>query len=125
MKQILILLTPVLLMSGGSFITQKEYAAQLYKNPRGIGCQLCHGEKGEGRVIANYVHKKKEKSFVGPAINNLDFQTFYKALNVRKNAMPRYFLTDEEIEALYLHIHQNESIKMGEEENVSRSSKSL
>jgi len=109
MKYIILIITPILLLGSGSFITQKEYAAQLYKNPRGIGCQLCHGDKGEGRVIANYVHKKKQKSFVGPPINTLSFTAFYKALSVRKNAMPRYFLTDEEIEALYLHIHQNDT----------------
>jgi len=108
MKYLLVLMIPVFLYAAGSFITQKEYAAQLYKNPRGIGCQLCHGERGEGKLIANYEHKKKQKSFRGPAINRLRFEEFYRALNQRKKAMPRYFLTDEEIQTLYTHVHKSD-----------------
>ena len=120
MRHILFLIIPIFLYATGDFITQAEYAAQLYKNPRGIGCQLCHGQKGEGRLIANYVHKKKEKSFGGPAINTLSYREFYKALNERKNAMPRYFLTDEEIQALYLHLHKNDAKK-----NTSKKKKNV
>ncbi len=108
MRHILFLIVPIFLYATGDFITQTEYAAQLYKNPRGIGCQLCHGERGEGRLIANYVHKKKQKSFRGPVIKTLSFKEFRKALNERKRGMPRYFLTDEEIQALYLHLHKND-----------------
>jgi len=88
-----------------------EYASQLYKNPRGIGCQSCHGENGEGKVIANYIYKKKKKSFIGPQINNIDFSTFYKVLNKRKRGMPRYFLTIQEIKALYFYLHKNDKKK--------------
>jgi len=108
MKYILFLITPLFLYATSSFITPTEYAAQLYKNPRGIGCQLCHGSRGEGRLIANYTHKKKQKSFRGPAIKSLNFQEFSKALNERKRGMPRYFLTNDEIEALYLHLHKDD-----------------
>ena len=108
MKYILFLLNPLLLFSSSTFITPMEYASQLYKNPRGIGCQSCHGENGEGKVIANYVHKKKKKSFVGPRINNIKFSEFYKVLHKRKRGMPRYFLTIEEIQALYLYLHRND-----------------
>ena len=108
MKHILFLILSTSLFSASSFITPVEYAAQLYKNPRGIGCQKCHGENGEGRLIAEYEHKGVKKSFRGPKINNIAFQSFYKALNSRKNAMPRYFLTDKEIEALYLHLHKDD-----------------
>lgn len=111
MKYILLLMIPIFLCATGDFITQKEYAAQLYKNPRGIGCQLCHGENGEGKLIANYVHKKKQKSFRGPAINSVSFREFERALNERINGMPRYFLTVDEIKALYLHLHKNDDKK--------------
>ncbi len=104
MKYILFLLLPAFLLAQSSFITQMEYSSQLYKNPRGIGCQHCHGEKGEGRLVAKYVHKKEQRSFRGPQINNLDFEKFYKALNVRKKGMPRYFLTKKEIQALYFYL---------------------
>ena len=50
MKNILLLILPVFLFGGSSFITPLEYASQLYKNPRGIGCHLCHGDNGEGKT---------------------------------------------------------------------------
>lgn len=112
MKKLVLISLPLFLFSDTSFITPMEYAAQLYKNPRGIGCQHCHGDKGEGRLIASYKHKGELKNFEGPAIDKLDFQSFYKSINKRKRGMPRYFLTDKEIEALYLFVTKN-----GENEN--------
>jgi len=109
MKFILFLISPIFLLATSSFITPLEYASQLYKNPRGIGCQLCHGENGEGKLIANYIHKNKKKSFRGPKIDKISFGEFYKALNRRKNGMPRYYLTQKEIEALYLYLHYNDT----------------
>jgi hypothetical protein len=100
-----------LLYAESTFITKQEYASQLYKNPRGIGCEHCHGKSGEGKVIARYIHKKKERSFVGPQINNVEFRAFYKALNESKKGMPRYYLTQKEIEALYFYLHQNDTKK--------------
>ena len=111
MKYIFFLMTPLFVYASSSFITPTEYASQLYKNPRGIGCQKCHGNHGEGKVIANYVYKKKKKSFVGPRINNISFDEFYRVLNQRKRGMPRYFLTDEEIKALYFYLHKNDKKK--------------
>jgi len=111
MKYIFFLTIPLFLFSSSSFITPMEYASRLYKNPRGIGCQECHGNNGEGKIIANYVYKKKKKSFVGPQINNISFNEFYQVLNQRKRGMPRYFLTDEEIQALYLYLHKNDKKK--------------
>jgi len=105
-------MTPLLAFSSSTFITPMEYASQLYKNPRGIGCQSCHGENGEGQIIANYIYKKKKKSFIGPPINNIGFNEFYKVLNERKRGMPRYFLTIQEIKALYFYLHKNDKKKI-------------
>jgi len=106
MKYIIIFLLPLFLYAKTSFITQMEYSSSLYKNPRGIGCNLCHGENGEGKLVAKYTHKKEKKSFRGPSINNLDFNKFYKVLNTRKRGMPRYFLTKKEIQALYFYLQE-------------------
>ena len=95
---------PVLLCSSDSFITQSEYAQMLYQNPRGIGCNHCHGEKGEGRTIARYRHKNEKKILKAPAINALEYHQFYAALNGKHTTMPKYFLTDEEIRALYHYV---------------------
>lgn len=113
MRRFFLVVLPIFLYGAGDFITQKEYASQLFKNPRGIGCQHCHGERGEGRLIANYKHRDKPMSFSGPAIDRLSYKKFYQALNRRINAMPRYFLTDEEIQALYFHIRKKEEQKKG------------
>jgi len=108
MKYLLFLLLPLYLFSESSFITQMEYSSSLYKNPRGIGCNLCHGENGEGKIIARYMHKNEKRTFNGPSINNVDFSTFYKALNKRKRGMPRYFLTKKEVQALYFYLQEKQ-----------------
>ena len=112
MKKILLLILPLYLSSATSFITEMEYASQLYKNPRGIGCHNCHGDNGEGKLVATYIHKNEKREFMGPAINKLEFAKLYKALNESKKGMPRYYLTLKEIEALYLFLQQdNQKVK--------------
>lgn len=106
MKFVLLLFVPLFLLAKSSFITPLEYSSSLYKNPRGIGCFHCHGEKGEGRLVAEYTHNKKKKSFAGPAINSLTYDEFKKALNRSKKGMPRYYLTKSEIKALFFYLQQ-------------------
>ncbi len=104
MPHLLFLLFPLFLTAESSFITQEEYSTQLYHSPRGIGCHLCHGEKGEGKIIAKYKHKNRLKDFKGPAINKLSYTAFHRAMTERKIGMPRYFLIDDEIKALYYYL---------------------
>ena len=106
MKYILLLCISLSLYAKSTFISPIEYASQLYKNPRGIGCQHCHGDNGEGKLVAKYEHKNKKKEFRGPQINQMNFRDFYKALNKRKTGMPRYFLTTKEVQALFLFLQQ-------------------
>lgn len=98
---VLILLTA---LKAEDFITKMEYAKMLYSNPRGIGCILCHGKRGEGSVIAMYKHKGKQKELLAPAINSLTKERFFKAFDNSKSVMPKYFLTDIEIETLYFYV---------------------
>jgi len=109
MKYILLLLFSSSLFAETSFITEREYAAQLYKNPRGIGCHHCHGEQGEGKLVAKYMHKGEKKTFEGPVINTIELQILSRSLNERIKGMPRYYLTQKEIEAIYLHLHPQEN----------------
>ncbi len=104
MRQLYLLLISGALLAETSFITPEEYAQQLYNNPRGISCAACHGNNGEGKLIANYVHKGEFKSFSAPSINNLEYSQFSKGLNKRKRGMPRYYLTQNEIKALYFYL---------------------
>lgn len=89
------------------FITFKEYGKNLYENPRGIGCNHCHGDKGEGSIIARYKHKGTAKTLSAPAINTLEFNAFAKALDSQKlGVMPRYYLTPKEIQAIYFYLYE-------------------
>lgn len=111
MRYLLFFIFPYFLFGATSFITPLEYASQLYKNPRGIGCHHCHGDIGEGKIVATYIEKKKQKNFSGPIISGLDFDYFFNALNERKDGMPRYFLTKKEIQALYFYLQESKAKK--------------
>lgn len=76
----------------------------LYSNPRGIGCNKCHGEKGEGSIIAEYMHKNKKVRLEAPTITNLSKERFFHALTTQHKVMPTYFLTWQEIDSLYYYV---------------------
>ncbi|EAT99464.2 hypothetical protein [Campylobacter curvus] len=98
------------LAQSADFITKMEYARMLYLNPRGIGCDKCHGINGAGSVISKFKHfDKKTNKLVddelrAPRINDLDFERFAAALNSPKGVMPSYFLTTEESKILYEYV---------------------
>jgi hypothetical protein len=111
-----------------SFITKNEYGKMLYNNPRGIGCNSCHGNDARGRKMVNFKQETKDKkiyncSLIVPDIKNIDYQTFSAKINSKKNpnlkfekeqvcekliyyanVMPTYFLVEDEIEAIYYYI---------------------
>jgi hypothetical protein len=100
-------LIPSLFATSSDFITKDEYAKMLYKNPRGIGCHKCHGENGEGKVIATYKEKGLLKSLQAPKINNISKEKFTAKFKKRKfKMMPSYYLTNEEIESLYHYLNK-------------------
>ena len=94
-----------------SFLSNDEYAKMLYKNPRGIGCNRCHGDKGEGKVIASYSVNGRKKFIKAPAINHLSMRVFQKALRKNSRLMPEYFLTDKEKAYLYFYLTKNNVTK--------------
>ena len=110
MRSVFLILLFCLAIFGADFITKTEYAKMLYLNPRGIGCDKCHGAKGEGSLISKYKHfdKKANKTvddeLRAPKINDIDFESFKAALTKPKGVMPSYFLTDEETTILYEYI---------------------
>ncbi|HEX5329123.1 cytochrome c [Sulfuricurvum sp.] len=108
MRGVFLLFLTFTLSYGESFITKEEYAAGLYHNPRGVGCQLCHGEEGEGKLIAHYRDEGEKKVFAGKPLRKLPFRDFYLKLNSRIVGMPRYYLTDTEIQTLYYYLHREE-----------------
>jgi len=115
------------LTDDNSFITKFEYGKMLYTNPRGIGCNTCHGKDAKGKKIVSFKHtynkKTYECSLVIPGIKNVDHKTFFDKINSKKNkkkkfekdqvcekliyyanVMPTYFLVDEEVEAIYNYV---------------------
>jgi hypothetical protein len=104
MKIFIFIFAIVVSLNAEDFITEMEYAKMLYSNPRGIGCNLCHGPKGEGSVIAKYKDRGIAKELVAPAINSLSKDKFYKAFKNTSSVMPKYFLTKKEIDVLYLYV---------------------
>ena len=113
---------------GADFITKTEYAKMLYLNPRGIGCDKCHGAKGEGSLISKYKHfdKKTNKTvddeLRAPKINDIDFESFKAALTKPKGVMPSYFLTDEETTILYEYItnQMKPPVKAAKSQNLTK-----
>ena len=110
MRSVFLILLFYVAIFGADFITKTEYAKMLYLNPRGIGCDKCHGAKGEGSLISKYKHfdKKANKTvddeLRAPKINDIEFESFKAALTKPKGVMPSYFLTDEETTILYEYI---------------------
>ncbi|MDR2080590.1 MAG: cytochrome c, partial [Campylobacteraceae bacterium] len=89
------------MLKADDFIAKRDYAKLLYSNPRGIGCNKCHGEDGKGLVIAHIKKKGEVKEFSAPRIDNVSKQAFFKALNSSKSVMPKYSLTNEEMGILF------------------------
>nr|WP_258238929.1 cytochrome C oxidase subunit III [Arcobacter sp. CECT 8985] len=93
-----------------SFITKYEYGAMLYKNPRGIGCNKCHGNGKNEIILAKYRNKKGELKYIKvPPISKVSFEDFKAKLKSDKTEsliMPTYFLTDNELDSLYFYIQK-------------------
>ena len=95
------------------FIDDLEYGKRLYETPRGVSCQKCHGQKGEGLEIANYRHKGQRKVLMAPNIKDLSLETFFaKVKNPKiknKDVMPTYYLTDKELNAIFRYLKNQSS----------------
>jgi len=83
------------------FISHYEYGQMLYSYPRGVSCTECHGETGEGKVIAEFRDIHGKEQITGPDIRNKTLDEMIQALNGYHDIMPRYYLTDEEIKAIH------------------------
>ena len=68
------------LLLSESFITDVEYGKMLYQNPRGIGCDKCHGKKGGGLLIASYKELNK-------TINRILAKFMVLSLNLNPNVI--------------------------------------
>lgn len=110
-----------------SFITKFEYGKMLYTNPRGIGCDSCHGIDAKGKKIVSFKHTYRKKTYdcelIIPSIRDVKYEDFKKKVNSTKNpkkkfekdqvcqkliykatVMPTYFLVEEEVDAIYHYV---------------------
>jgi len=118
MKRLIYLLLPLFLSAENnvdeniteSFITDYEYGEMLYSNPRGVSCVQCHGEKGEGKVIVTYQGMDGKVTLKGADIRKKTLEEMIHASKSYHKVMPRYYLTDDEVSAIYEYLQKrNES----------------
>ncbi len=89
------------------FISEFEYGQMLYQNPRGVSCVPCHGDRGQGAEIARYRDTRgREVILRGPDIRHSTARQIVEALRKGPGVMPRYFLTDKEIQAIVTYIRE-------------------
>lgn len=94
-------LFPLLLCAREDFISHYEYGQMLYENPRGVSCAQCHGKSGEGSIIVKYKDIDGKQVLMGSDIRKDSLSTMINAANGYHKIMPRYYLTDEEMKAIY------------------------
>ena len=114
MKHIFIVTFLLSLIHCEDFISEYEYGQMLYKDPRGVSCASCHGTVGESTFIASFKNEDNTtRDFYSPDIRKLDLKSFKKALDRGGRIMPKYYLTDKEVEAIYKYIKSvnSESVK--------------
>ncbi|MEA3490844.1 MAG: cytochrome c [Campylobacterota bacterium] len=105
MKKIWYLL-PLVLVAKEDFISDFEYGQMLYKNPRGISCASCHGLRGEGREIVSYQDKNETIVIRGSDIRNRSLEEIESIVARNHKVMPKYYLTIEEVEAIYNYLQE-------------------
>ena len=100
MKRLLFVL-PLLLGANEDFISHYEYGEMLYNNPRGVSCSQCHGKDGAGTIIIEFRDTQGKQAIKGSDIRKKGLQTMIKSVSNYHEIMPRYYLTDEEVKAIY------------------------
>jgi len=100
MKRLLVLL-PLLLGANEDFISHYEYGEMLYNNPRGVSCSQCHGTDGSGTTIVEFRDIHGKQAINGSDIRKESLQAMIKSVSSYHEIMPRYYLTNEEVKAIY------------------------
>ena len=100
-----------------SFISDYEYGEMLYANPRGVSCTECHGKTGEGKSIVHYADIHGKQELRGSDIRKSSLAQMIQALNTYHKVMPRYYLTDDEIKAMYKYLQKKYKTDLEKIEN--------
>jgi mono/diheme cytochrome c family protein len=121
-KILLYLCVPLLLWSQEDFISDYEYGEMLYANPRGVSCSQCHGKSGEGTTIVEYRDIHGKQALKGSDIRKESLSSMIHSVNAYHKVMPRYYLTDEEVKAIYeyLKVKNSDYLEKFEENNSTK-----
>ncbi len=94
-------------LSAEDFISDFEYGQMLYRDSRAVSCVPCHGETGGGRDIVSYKNSKGETVTIrGSDIRHATLEQISNSLKKGKGIMPKYFLTDKEIQMIYAYLKE-------------------
>jgi len=104
--RLLSLIVVICFARGEGFISDEEYGAMLFANPRGISCINCHNKNLQNKIIFTYKKRKKIVQVVIPEIKNITLNKLKKALKGGL-IMPKYYFTDEEIKALLAFLNKS------------------
>ncbi|WP_457607579.1 c-type cytochrome [Nitratifractor sp.] len=108
-RMALFFILSVSLVKAEDFISEFEYGQMLYQNPRGVSCVPCHGDRGQGAEIVRYRERDgREVILTGPDIRRVSLAALAEKVKEGPGVMPGYFLTDEEIHAIYTYIREAE-----------------
>jgi len=97
---------PFLLLAQEDFISEFEYGQMLYNNPRGISCAACHAQNGEGKKIVSYQEDNKTIVIKGADIRTVPLDEIGAIVARNHPVMPKYYLTAEEIRAIYDYLQE-------------------
>lgn len=116
------MLLPLMLWAEEDFISHYEYGEMLYANPRGISCSECHGQSGEGQTIVEYRDIHGKQALRGSDIRQNTLDEMIIAVNSYHEVMPRYYLTDEEVKAIYDYLQKKNAAYLSEftESNITQ-----
>ena len=78
----------------------------LYSNPRGISCAACHAQNGEGKKIVSYQEDNKTIVIKGADIRSVSLDEIKTIVARNHPVMPKYYLTHEEVEAIYNYLRE-------------------
>jgi len=127
MKKLSIFLTLFLsghvsLWAQEGFISDYEYGEMLYANPRGVSCAQCHGKMGEGTTIVEYRDIHGKQILKGSDIRLESLTSMISSVNTYHKVMPRYYLTNEEVKAIYeyLKVKNHHYLAKFEENNTTK-----
>jgi mono/diheme cytochrome c family protein len=121
MKRLLVLI-PLLAGANEDFISHYEYGEMLYNNPRGVSCAQCHGEDGSGTTIVEFRDIHGKQAIRGSDIRKKSLDAMLKSVNNYHEIMPRYYLTVEEVRAIYDYLQKKNEAYLARESTENNNS---